>query len=152
MRLGVGTQPVSQYVMYVKANIGENGNAWLGIDNENTTGSTALRLILNGATTSGFQYVQSTNMTQIFANAGDIQLINGSSLGLTIANTTGAATTSYPTAFNIDGTTSGVTMEYSGGTVPAAGNASSVDVYTYTIIKTASATYTVLGAGPIKYA
>jgi hypothetical protein len=78
--------------MYVKANIGENANAWLGIDNENTTGSTALRLILNGATTSGFQYVQSTNMTQVFANAGDIQLINGSSLGLTIANTTGNGT------------------------------------------------------------
>ena len=92
MRLGVGSQPVAQYVMYVKANIGENANAWLGIDNENTTGSTALRLILNGATTSGFQYEQSTNMTQVYANAGDIQLINGSSLGLTIANTTGAAT------------------------------------------------------------
>jgi hypothetical protein len=92
MRLGVGSQPVAQYVMYVKANIGENANAWLGIDNENATGSTAVRLILNGSTTSGFQYVQSTNMTQVYANAGDIQLINGSSLGLTIANTTGAAT------------------------------------------------------------
>ena len=92
MRLGVGSQPVAQYVMYVKANVGENANAWLGIDNDNATGSTALRLILNGATTSGFQYVQSTNMTQVYANAGDIQLINGSSLGLTIANTTGAAT------------------------------------------------------------
>jgi hypothetical protein len=65
---------------------------------------------------------------------------------------TQGSTAYYQTAFNIDGTTSGVTMEYSGGTVPAAGNASSVDVYTYTIIKTASATYTVFGAGPIKYA
>ena len=92
MRLGVGSQPVAQYVMYVKANVGENANAWLGIDNDNATGSTALRLILNGGTTSGFQYVQSTNMTQVYANAGDIQLINGSSLGLTIANTTGNAT------------------------------------------------------------
>jgi hypothetical protein len=92
MRLGVGSQPVAQYVMYVKANVGENANAWLGIDNDNATGSTAVRLILNGSTTSGFQYVQSTNMTQVYANAGDIQLINGSSLGLTIANTTGNAT------------------------------------------------------------
>jgi hypothetical protein len=65
---------------------------------------------------------------------------------------TNGATAYYQTAFNIDGTTSGVTLEYSGGTVPAAGNASSVDVYTFTIIKTASATYTVFGAGPIKYA
>jgi hypothetical protein len=65
---------------------------------------------------------------------------------------TNGSTAYYQTAFNIDGTTSGVTLEYSGGTVPASGNASSVDVYTFTIIKTASATYTVFGAGPIKYA
>ena len=92
MRFGVGSQSVSQYVMYVAANVGENANAWLGIDNKNATGSTAVRLILNGSTTSGFQYVQSTNMTQVYANAGDIQLINGSSLGLTIANTSGNGT------------------------------------------------------------
>jgi hypothetical protein len=54
------------------------------------------------------------------------------------------------TAFTIDG--SAITPKYSGGTAPASGNASSIDVYTYTIIKTASATYTVFGAGPIKYA
>jgi hypothetical protein len=65
---------------------------------------------------------------------------------------TNGSTAYYQTAFNIDGTTSGVTLEYSGGTAPASGNASSVDVYTFTIIKTASATYTVFGAGPIKYA
>jgi hypothetical protein len=50
----------------------------------------------------------------------------------------------------IDGTS--VTPKWSGGTAPAAGNASSIDAYSFTIIKTASATYTVLGAGPIKYA
>jgi hypothetical protein len=92
MRLGIGTQSVSQYVTYIQANTATNANAWVAIDNPNATGSTALRLILNGGTTSGFQYVQSTNMTQVYANAGDIQLINGSSLGLTIANTTGNAT------------------------------------------------------------
>lgn len=66
---------------------------------------------------------------------------------------TNGSTAYYQTAFNIDGTTSGVTLEYSGGTVPASGNASSIDVYTYTIVKTAATpTYTVFGAGPIKYA
>ena len=54
------------------------------------------------------------------------------------------------TAMTIDGTS--VTPKWSGGTAPAAGNASSIDAYSFTIIKTASATYTVLGAGPIKYA
>jgi hypothetical protein len=63
---------------------------------------------------------------------------------------TNGATAYYQTAFQIDG--SAVTPKYSGGTAPAAGNASSIDVYTFTIIKTASATYTVFGAGPIKYA
>jgi len=63
---------------------------------------------------------------------------------------TNGATAYYQTAFNIDGSV--VTPKYSGGTAPASGNASAIDVYTYTIIKTASATYTVFGAGPIKYA
>lgn len=78
-------------------------------------------------------------------------LATGDALTVSFLVTNGA-TAYYQTAFNIDGTTSGVTVEYSGGTVPASGNASSVDVYTYTIIKTASATFTVFGAGPIKYA
>jgi hypothetical protein len=64
---------------------------------------------------------------------------------------TNGATAYYQTAFNIDG--SAVTPKYSGGTAPASGNASAIDVYTYTIVKTAATpTYTVFGAGPIKYA
>jgi hypothetical protein len=63
---------------------------------------------------------------------------------------TNGATAYYQTAFNIDG--SAVTPKYSGGTAPASGNASAIDIYTYTIVKTASATFTVFGAGPIKYA
>ena len=53
-------------------------------------------------------------------------------------------------ALTIDG--SAQTVRWSGGTAPTAGNASGIDAYSFTIIKTASATYTVLGAGPIKYA
>ena len=61
-------------------------------------------------------------------------------------------TTAYRhTAMTIDGTS--VTPKWSGGTAPAAGNASAIDAYSFTIIKTAATpTYTVLGAGPIKYA
>ena len=55
------------------------------------------------------------------------------------------------TALTIDGNAQ--TVLWSGGTAPAAGNASGVDVYTFTIVKTAGTpTYTVFGAGPIKYA
>jgi len=51
-------------------------------------------------------------------------------------------TTAYrQTGFTIDGTS--VTPKWQGGTAPAAGNASSIDVYTVNVVKTASATYTV---------
>lgn len=67
----------------------------------------------------------------------------GQSLTVVFMNTNGT-TAYYPTAFQIDGTA--VTPKWFGGTAPSAGNASSVDVYTYNIIKTASATYTVLAS------
>ena len=50
-----------------------------------------------------------------------------------------------PTSLTIDG--GAVTPKWAGGTAPTAGNASSIDVYTYTIIKTgASNEYTVLAS------
>jgi len=55
----------------------------------------------------------------------------------------------YPTAFQVDGVS--VTPKWQGGTAPTAGNANSIDSYTFTIIKTASATYTVL-ASQVKFA
>jgi hypothetical protein len=64
---------------------------------------------------------------------------------------TNGSTAYYQTAFQIDG--SAVTPKYSGGTAPASGNASAIDAYTYTIVKTAATpTYTLFGAGPVKYA
>ena len=50
----------------------------------------------------------------------------------------------YNSAFQIDG--SSVTPEWQGGSAPTGGNANSLDAYTYTIIKTGSATFTVLAA------
>ena len=63
---------------------------------------------------------------------------------------TNGSTAYKHSALTIDG--SAQTVKWSGGTAPAAGNASAIDAYSFTIIKTASATFTVLGAGPIKYA
>jgi hypothetical protein len=57
---------------------------------------------------------------------------------------TNSTTAYYPSAFTIDGTS--VTPKWQGGTAPTSGNASSIDSYTFVIIKTASATYTVLAA------
>lgn len=55
---------------------------------------------------------------------------------------TNGATPYYPTAFQVDG--SAVTPKWSGGSAPTSGNASSVDAYLFTIVKTASAAFTVL--------
>jgi len=57
----------------------------------------------------------------------------------------------YNSSVQIDGTTSGVSTKWQGGTAPTSGNTSSIDVYQYTIVKTASATYTVF-ASQTKYA
>ena len=50
----------------------------------------------------------------------------------------------YANAHTIDGTA--VTPKWQGGTAPGAGNASGIDIYTYTIIKTAANTFTVLAS------
>ena len=54
---------------------------------------------------------------------------------------TQGATAYYNSAVQVDGAS--VTPKYQGGTAYAAGNASSVDVYMYTIIKTGNAAFTV---------
>lgn len=55
-----------------------------------------------------------------------------------------STTAYYNTAVQVDGTS--VTPYWSTNAAPTKGNASGIDVYTYTIIKTANATYTVLAA------
>jgi hypothetical protein len=68
----------------------------------------------------------------------------GQSITIVFLNTNGA-TPYYPTVYQIDG--SAVTPKWQGGTAPSAGNASSIDAYSVTIIKTAATpTYTVIGS------
>jgi hypothetical protein len=57
---------------------------------------------------------------------------------------TNGSTAYYNSVVQIDGTT--VTPKYQGGTAWVVGNASSIDAYSYTIIKTGSAAFTVLAA------
>ena len=58
-----------------------------------------------------------------------------------------ANTTFFNTSvLTVDGTSTGVTRVFQGGSAPTSGNASSNDVYTYTVIKTAASTYTILAA------
>ena len=54
------------------------------------------------------------------------------------------ATAYYNSAVQIDG--SSVTPKYQGGTAWSSGNASGIDAYSYTIVKTGSATFTVFAS------
>ena len=60
---------------------------------------------------------------------------------------TSAAAAGYAATVHIDGATVGTNggeLVWNGGSAPSAGGASGKDVYSYSVIKTASATYTVL--------
>ena len=67
----------------------------------------------------------------------------GESISATFLVTNGA-TAYYNSAVQVDG--SSVTPKWQGGTAPTSGNASSIDSYTYVIIKTGSAAFTVLAS------
>lgn len=69
----------------------------------------------------------------------------GQSLSITVLTTQGG-TAYYNSAVQIDGTGTGVTTKWQGGTAPSSGNTSSIDIYSYVVIKTGSATFTVLAS------
>ena len=73
----------------------------------------------------------------------DSMLSVGESITMSVLADQGA-TPYYFNTYTIDG--NAATMRWAGGTAPSAGNASGIDVYSFTIIKTASATFTVLGS------
>jgi len=78
----------------------------------------------------------------VYSKAMPLNAYLGIGQSVTIAHmVTQGATAYYNNVLQIDGVT--VTPKYQGGTAYAAGNASSIDVYTYTITKTADRTYTV---------
>jgi hypothetical protein len=69
----------------------------------------------------------------------------GQSMTMAILSTNGG-TAYYPTSILVDSGAGSTTIKWQGGTAPTAGNASSIDVYTYTVIKTASNTWTILAS------
>ena len=89
----------------------------------------------------------SGNFTLNFTNV-NANLAVGDSISCVFLNTNGA-TAYYASGFQVDSVA--VTPKWSGGTAPSAGNASAIDSYSFTIIKTASATFTVLAGGAVKF-
>jgi len=89
----------------------------------------------------------SANWTLNIRASSTVSLNTAMSIGesMTVAFlVTNGATAYYQSAFTIDGTS--VTPKWQGGTAPTSGNASSIDTYVITVIKTASATFTVLAS------
>lgn len=113
------------------------------------------KVSVDSSTTGTITHALATGPAIVFCN---VDQTANRTVNLTGANTfldTGQSTTVvilfkqgstayYPNAFQIDG--AAVTPEWQGGSAPTDGNANSIDSYSYTIIKTASSTYTVLAS------
>jgi hypothetical protein len=143
-------------------------NTWTATQTFNGSSSTFGEVLLNAAETTTVSataatgtinyYINSQSVLYYTTNASANWTLNvafSSGTSLNTAMSTGqtvtlaflvaqGSTAYYENVFQIDGTT--VTPKWQGGTAPTSGNASGIDVYTYTILKTASATYTVLAS------
>lgn len=107
------------------------------------------------AATSGVHYYTSNasaNFTLNFRGSSTVTMASflgtGQAVTVVFLNTNGA-TPYYATAFQIDG--NAVTPKWGNGVVPAAGNASAVDAYQFTIVKTAATPTYEIFAGQVKY-
>ena len=134
----------------------------------NGTSATEALKVLNIAEPANVVGTAPTSTTNFYINSGAVQYYtantannwtlnfafsSGTSLNTAMAVgdsmsctmiVTNSTTAYYPSAFTIDGTS--VTPKWQGGTAPTSGDASALDSYTFVIIKTASATYTVLAS------
>ena len=84
-----------------------------------------------------------TNITFSSGTTMNTAMAVGQTMTVTFWVTQGA-TAYYNSVVQVDGST--VTPKWQGGTAPTAGNASSIDVYTYSVTKTAASTFTVLAS------
>jgi hypothetical protein len=134
----------------------------------NGSSSTEAVKVLNIAETANIVAAAPSATTNFYVNSGAVQyyttnaannwtvnfafssgtslntaMATGDSISVTMMTTQGA-TAYYNSAVTIDGTS--VTPKWQGGTAPTSGNASSIDSYTYVIVKTGSAAYTVLAS------
>jgi len=136
----------------------------------NGTSSTAAMKELNIIEPASVTAVAPTATTNFYINTGAVQYITANnannwtlnfafSSGTTLNSamttndslsctlvTTNTTTAYYLSAITVDGTSSGVTVKWQGGSAPTSGNASSIDSYTFVIIKTGSAVYTILAS------
>lgn len=123
----------------IKEVITVSATAATGTINFDTTTQSVLYYTTNasGNFTVNFRASSGTTLNTI--------LSTGESLSATFMVTNGG-TAFYNSVIQVDGTTTGVTTKWQGGTAPTSGNVSAIDIYNYVIIKTGSATFTVLAS------
>ena len=116
-----------------------------------TVSATAATGTINyDATTQSILYYTSNasaNWTVNFRASSGTSLNTAMSTGESITVVflvTQGSTAYYNSVVQVDGTT--VTPKYQGGSAPTVGNVSSVDAYSYTIVKTGSAAFTVFAS------
>jgi len=143
-------------------------NTWTATQTFNGSSSTFAEVLLNAAETTTVSataatgtinfYINSQSVLYYTSNASanwtlNVAFSSGTSLNTAMSTgqtvtiaflVTQGSTAYYESVFQIDGTN--VTPKWQGGSAPSKGNASGIDVYTYTITKTGSATYTVLAS------
>lgn len=117
-------------------------------------GGAAGAITLDAKTNSVFFYSGNATANWTLNFRGDVSTTMNSYLAIgksatvvLLANQ--GVTPFYPTAFTVDGVS--VTPRWLGGSAPTAGNASGTDAYSFTIIKTAASTYTII-ASQARYA
>lgn len=114
-----------------------SATAATGTINYDTTTQSVLYYTSNASAnwTVNFRGSSGTSLNTLMAT--------GEAITVTFLVTQGS-TAYYNSAVQVDG--SSVTPKWQGGTAPTAGNASSIDAYTYTIVKTGSAAFTVFAS------
>jgi hypothetical protein len=128
-----------------------NGNAKIFGVAEGVTITTTFQTTLNYDTNTQAVYFSNVAAASNFtvnlrgdsSNALNASLAIGESVTVALLSKQDN-TTYYNNVIQVDGTT--ITAIWQGGSAPTTGNASSTDVYTYTAIKTAASTYTVLAS------
>lgn len=164
LTVGVVQEGMFAYLADTNSTVFYNGTAWEGIgDMTNgtlTSPKETVQIVGTGAATLVDIDTLTASVEVITANATADWVLNvrgsstvtlnstmavGEQISVVLVTPIGA--TAYepvnPNGFTIDGVA--VTPKWLGGSAPV-GNINSTDVYVYTIIKTASATYTVLAS------
>ena len=111
--------------------------------------SATTNFYINSGSVQYYTSNTTNNWTLNFAFSSGTTLNAAMSTGDSISCTllaTNSTTAYYASSFQVDGTSSGVTVKWQGGTAPTSGNVSAIDTYTFVILKTASSTYTILAS------